>query len=199
MQMGNVDEIKSREGILAKLRSGKTSDSGLPEIPIFSIPGDPIDNFKSKLVSFDGKYVETASREDALKWLAEHVDMSTNVYSALTDFPAPYSPDNITDPHDANILDVSIAEGELGVGETGSIWVTDESLGLAPAALLSTDLILLLDKKRIVDGIQDAYEALDLRSQPYGSFFTGPSATADIEAVHITGAQGEISLTALLY
>lgn len=199
MQMGNVDEIKSREGILAKLRSGKTSDSGLSEIPIFSIPGDPIDNFKSKLVSFDGKYVETASREDALKWLAEHVDMSTNVYSALTDFPASYSPDNITDPHDANILDVSIAEGELGVGETGSIWVTDESLGLAPAALLSTDLILLLDKKRIVDGIQDAYEALDLRSQPYGSFFTGPSATADIEAVHITGAQGEISLTALLY
>lgn len=199
MQMGNVDEIKSREGILAKLRSGKTSDSGLPEIPIFSILGDPIDNFKSKLVSFDGKYVETASREDALKWLAEHVDMSTNVYSALTDFPAPYSPDNITDPHDANILDVSIAEGELGVGETGSIWVTDESLGLAPAALLSTDLILLLDKKRIVDGIQDAYEVLDLRPQQYGSFFTGPSATADIEAVHITGAQGEISLTALLY
>lgn len=33
----------------------------------------------------------------------------------------------------------------------------------------------------------------------YGSFFTGPSATADIEAVHITGAQGPLAMTVLLY
>ena len=87
----------------------------------------------------------------------------------------------------------------MGVGETGSVWVTDESLGGAACALFSTDLYLLLDSRKVVDGIHTAYSQLDIRKAAYGSFFTGPSATADIEAVHITGAQGEISLTVLLY
>ena len=47
--------------------------------------------------------------------------------------------------------------------------------------------------------MHDAYNFIDLKNNQYGSFFTGPSATADIEAIHITGAQGEISLTVFLY
>ena len=101
----------------------------------------------------------------------------------------------------------------MGVGETGSVWVTDRSLGIAGAGLLTLNLVLLLERSRILPSIHDAYAALQpgsstaatlnpelrpLSETAYGSFFSGPSATADIEAVHITGAQGPLSLTVLL-
>ena len=65
--------------------------------------------------------------------------------------------------------------------------------------LFAINLYLLLDHNKIVDGLQDAYAMMDLSQVQYSSLFSGPSATADIEAVHITGAQGPVSLTVLLY
>lgn len=189
----------SRDIILNKLKNAHHIDVSRPDIPVYSIPGDKLDNFKRKLSGFDGKSIEFQSREDAISWLKQNIDMTKNVYSNVEEFDAPLSAASLTDPHDAHIIDICIAEGEWGVGETGSIWVTDKSLGLAAAALLSTDLFLFLEKKNIVGGIQEAYEKIDITAQNYGSFFSGPSATADIEAVRVTGAQGEISLTALLY
>ena len=41
-----------------------------------------------------------------------------------------------------------VTEGELGVGEMGSIWVTDDSLGHAACALLSRRLFVFLDSKQ---------------------------------------------------
>jgi len=64
---------------------------------------------------------------------------------------------------------------------------------------LSRHLFIFLDSSKIVHGLHEAYASLNLREHQYGSFYTGPSATADIEAVHVTGAQGPLSLTVLLY
>lgn len=66
----------------------------------------------------------------------------------------------------------------MGVGEMGSVWVTDESLVHAACALLSRHLFIFLDSKKVVGGLHDAYAALKLADHQYGSFYTGPSATA---------------------
>lgn len=87
----------------------------------------------------------------------------------------------------------------MGIGETGSVVVDARSLGQASNGLLALNLYLLLDREKIVDGLQATYGSLDLSGYQYMAFFSGPSATADIEAVHITGAQGPLSLTVLLY
>lgn len=197
--MATNDKITSREVIMNKLKTAHHSNVQRPVIPNYAVIGDRIENFKKKLEGFDGKCLEFKDRSDAVGWLSENIDMNSNVYSNIAEIHTNLSAESITDPHDANIIDVCIAEGLIGIGETGSIWVTNESLGLAAAALFSTDLYLLLEKDKVVSGIQDAYERIELGCTQYGSLFSGPSATADIEAVHITGAQGEISLTALLY
>lgn len=193
------DKITSREVIMNKLKTAHHSNVQRPVIPNYAVIGDRIENFKKKLEGFDGKCLEFRERSDAVRWLTDNIDMNSNVYSNIPEIHTDISAESIADPHDANTIDVCIAEGNLGVGETGSIWVTNKSLGLAAAALFSTDLYLLLEKDKVVSGIQDAYERIELVCTQYGSLFSGPSATADIEAVHITGAQGEISLTALLY
>lgn len=163
----------SRETILAKIKSAKPSPRPLPEIPTFAVPGKPLQNFIAHLKGFDGNYHLFATREEASAWLKDNVKGS-----------AP---------------DICIGEATMAVGETGSLLVTTKSLGNPAAALLSTDLYLLIDRRKMVEGLQDAYSIIDFTENRYTTFFSGPSATADIEAVHITGAQGEISLTALMY
>ncbi len=190
----------SRNTILDTIRQARHDDFPLPDVPAFEPAGDPIENFIANLESYDGKAIKFASRQEAVEWLNNNIVMDgKNVFSAIADFEGNFPLSKVEDPHDAHVIDTCVGEGLLGVGETGSVWVTDPSLGKAACALMSTDLYLLIDSSKIVSGIHQAYQLLNLRENPYGSFYTGPSATADIEAVRVTGAQGEISLTVLMY
>ena len=191
----------AREKFMSRIKAACASNDeiALPEVPLYEPKGDPVENFITKLESFDGKAVRVDSRGDALRWLATNlVTEGKQVYSAIPDFKGNFEVYDTTDPHSAHTVDICIAAGVIGVGETGSVWVTENSLGLTACALFSTDLYLLLETDKIYPGMHQAYEALDLSELCYGAFYTGPSATADIEAVHITGAQGEISLTVIL-
>ncbi len=190
----------SRETILEKIRNGKPHLQKLPDVPIYGYPGDLQEGFIEHLTAFDGKAVVLENRAQAIEWLkTQFTGLDKCIFSATPEYKGTLTEADLKDPHDAHKVDICIGEGVLGVAETGSVWVTNHSLGLAAAALLSTDLYLLLDKSTLVDGLHAAYTKLNLNKCQYGSFFTGPSATADIEAIHVTGAQGEISLTVLLY
>lgn len=174
----------------------------LPDVPRYPWPGDPLAGFISHLEGFDGKAVKFATRAEALRWLATQpeTDPSQNaIYSTLDDVTGNFGEKDLTDLRNAEKINTCVTEAEMGVGEMGSVWVTDRSLRHAPCALMSRHLFVLLDATKIVGGLHQAYARLSLRNQQYGSFFTGPSATADIEAVHITGAQGPLSMTVLLY
>jgi L-lactate dehydrogenase complex protein LldG len=60
------------------------------------------------------------------------------------------------------------------------------------------NLLVLLDQKAIVSGLQDAYDREEFHNAGYAIFHTGPSATGDIEDVLIHGAQGIRSLSVIL-
>lgn len=196
----NPQEAKNE--ILARIKAGKPALRPLPDVPMYPYQGDPVEEFISHLLNFDGKAVKFKTRADAIEWLKTQpeMDMSNRVvYSAAQGVEGNMDDDCLSDLHNAAEIDTCVAEGVMGVGEMGSIWVTDESLGHAACALLSRRLFLFLDAGSIVGGLHEAYAGIKLRQHQYGSFYTGPSATADIEAVHITGAQGPLSLTAMIY
>lgn len=174
----------------------------LPDVPMYPWPGDPLAGFISHLEGFDGKAVKFATRAEALRWLATQPEMAPSqnaVYSTLDDVTGNFGEKDLTDLRNAEKINTCVTEAEMGVGEMGSVWVTDRTLRHPACALMSRHLFVLLDASKIVGGLHQAYARLILRNQQYGSFFTGPSATADIEAVHITGAQGPLSMTVLLY
>lgn len=193
------ETISSRDIILDKIRQSKPRLMPLPDVPLFPYPGDLIEGFTNHLLGFDGKCQQFDSRAAAIDWLNAQLDRSKVIFSSVPEYQGTISLADLKDPHDAHNVEICIGEGVLGVAETGSVWVNNVTLGLAAAALLSTDLYLLLPKEELKDGLHEAYASLNIRSHQYGSFYTGPSATADIEAIHVTGAQGEISLTVLLY
>ena len=174
----------------------------LPDVPMYPWPGDPLAGFISHLEGFDGKAVKFATRAEALRWLATQPEMAPSqnaVYSTLDDVTGNFGEKDLTDLRNAEKINTCVTEAEMGVGEMGSVWVTDRTLRHPACALMSRHLFVLLDASKIVGGLHQAYARLSLRNQQYGSFFTGPSATADIEAVHITGAPGPLSMTVLLY
>ena len=190
----------SRDIILEKIKNGKPHLVNLPDVPLFAYPGDLQASFIQHHTGFDGKAECFDMREQAIEWLNSQLDKGTKcIFSAIPEYAGTIVLNDLKHPHVAHRVDICIGEGVRGVAETGSVWVTNESLGLAAAALLSTDLYLLLDRATLKSGLHEAYATLKLNEHQYGSFYTGPSATAYIEAILVTGAQCEISLTVLLY
>jgi L-lactate dehydrogenase complex protein LldG len=84
------------------------------------------------------------------------------------------------------------------VAESGSVLCTEAELKVNTLAYLAQHLVVLLDEKSIVSGIQEAYTHPVFRSAHYAVFHTGPSATGDIEGVLVHGAQGVRSLTVIV-
>lgn len=197
-----IDTSRARAAILERVKKGQPALKPLPDLPGWTWPGDKTANFIKQLEAFDGKAARFDSRAEAVKWLEENVDKKGKVVcSQIADFKGTVTAADYPDPHKCTDIDVFVADSSLGVGEMGSLLLTQADLGIPPAALLSIDMYVLIDEANIVDGLHTAYKLLapQLRDHCYACFFSGPSATADIEAVHVTGAQGEISLTALIY
>lgn len=197
-----MNQQSAMQKILVRIRAGKPESLPLPAIPLYSCSGDPVENFISHLLNFDGRAIKFRTRDEAVAWLGQEgeTDFSKHiVYSTAAGVKGSIDESDLADLRNSGKIEVCITEGELGVGEMGSIWVTDRSLGKPACALLSRQLFVFLDSARIIGGLHEAYAALKLGESQYGAFYAGPSATADIEAVHITGAQGPIALTVLLY
>ena len=146
----------SRETILNSIKSGKPKLEFLPDIPTWSVGGDKIDCFKSHLKSFDGDFQDFNSKEAVIDYLNKVIDKSRVIFSSADDFEGNIKEEDFKTPHDANAVYYCVSDGVLGVAETGSVWLTNNSLKLSATALFSTNLYILLKKENIVGNMYDA-------------------------------------------
>ena len=100
----------------------------------------------------------------------------------------------VKDPHELADVDVGIVRAQFGVAESGAVWLTQEDLIVDALGFLSQHLIVLLDPNEIVSDMHAAYRRVRLNETAFGCFMMGPSATADVEATLVHGAQGARSL-----
>lgn len=106
-------------------------------------------------------------------------------------------PDQITDARQLNGTDLSIVKGELGVAENGCIWIP-QNVKERALYFISEYLVIVLEKKTLVNTMHEAYERIQFNDKGYGLFISGPSKTADIEQALVIGAHGPKGLTVLL-
>lgn len=90
-------------------------------------------------------------------------------------------------------VDVGIAEGVMGIAETGSVLVSEHPLGDRVTTMLCHRLVLLVPRDRLTDRLESA--AVWLAGRPTGTaafaaLITGPSRSADIERSLSIGVQG---------
>ena len=166
-----------------------------PGIPVFKWTGGPVKAaFVQRLEEAGGAAHDIATAAEAeakLKALHPHAKV---VCSGVPEIAGTRRIESVRDPHALADVDVAVVRAQFGIAEGGAVWVTQEDLVVDALGFLSQHLVILLDPDQIVADLHEAYRRVRLDKTAYGCFMMGPSATADVEATLVHGAQGARTL-----
>ena len=186
----------NRETILKSIRSNLPR-VGVehPGISAFQPPAGALKAiFEQRLTQAGGVAHDVGSVAEAeSKIILLHPDAKV-ICSAVPEIAGTRRVETVRDPHDLADVDVGVVRAQFGVAESGAVWLTQEDLVVDALGFLSQHLIVLLDPKQIVPDMHAAYHRVRLSETAFGCFMMGPSATADVEATLVHGAQGARSL-----
>lgn len=186
----------SREQIFFAIRANIPRDPvEHPQIPVFRRADAHLKStFEKHLQEAGGVAHDIENPTEAEAKLASLNPMARVVCSAVPEIPGTRRVETIRDPHELADVDVGVVRAQFGVAESGAVWLTQEDLIVNSLGFLSQHLVVLLDPDQIVADMHEAYARVRLDQTAYGCFMMGPSATGDIEATLVHGAQGARSL-----
>ena len=192
--------MSKKEDILSKYRSNIKQRFDMPDLT--DIQGitypDPLVQFISMTESVGGKVVEVEPGQDINVLIKELYPEAKEIASNLPEITiATRNPDTCGSPQALNGTDVGVVKGVFGVDENACVWIPQTMVEKA-VCFISENLVILLDKKQIVNNMHEAYKRIEFNDYGYGSFISGPSKTADIAQVLVMGAQAARSATVLL-
>jgi len=110
---------------------------------------------------------------------------------------ATVNPDTVAEAQNLNGTDVGVVRGEIGVAENGCIWIP-QTMKERAVCFISEYLVILLDRRNIVNNMHEAYARIGMTDYGYGTFISGPSKTADIAQALVMGAQAARGVTVIL-
>lgn len=187
-----------KEQLFDKLRGGVTQQFDMPTEPVKGIIyKDIVKQFIEMSKTVGGKVIEVKATDD-LNAVIRKAYPDAKVFSSnVKGIQADLNPDTVATAADLNGTDVGIIQGEMGVAENGCIWVP-QTMKERAIYFISEELVILLDKKNIVNNMHEAYKRVEMNNYGYGVFISGPSKTADIEQALVMGAQAARGVTVIL-
>ena len=202
--------MSNKEDILKKYRANVRERFDMPDlsdIKAITYP-DPLLQFMNMMKSVGGNAIEVEKGRDINELIRELYPDAKEIASNLPEITiATRNPDEVGRARDLNGTDVGVIRGMFGVAENACVWIPQQMKEKA-VCFISENLIILLDKKQIVNNMHEAYRRLSTRDPKsgldqfdqygYGTFISGPSKTADIAQVLVMGAQAARSATVLL-
>ena len=192
--------MSSKEDILKKYRANVREKFDMPDlsdIKATTYP-DPLLQFMNMTKSVGGNAIEVEKGRDINELIKELYPDAKEIASNLPEITiATRNPDDVGRARDLNGTDVGVVRGVFGVAENACVWIPQQMKEKA-VMFISENLVILLDKKQIVNNMHEAYARIEFNDYGYGSFISGPSKTADIAQVLVMGAQAARSATVLL-
>lgn len=156
---------------------------------------DSFIQFKTVLESIGGK-VELISNLTVLKeqLVADKIsgNFVINTIAALGDVDEKAA---FLSASELEKVDKAYVKGTVGVAENGAVWIYESQMINRLAPFICQHLVLVIEKKNIVDNLHQAYTKIDVSKEGFGAFIAGPSKTADIEQSLVIGAHGARSAT----
>src|ERR1700685_2024979 len=192
--------MSTRDEILGAVRTNLPRlDRPLPQVPMFdaTAPVSLLALFKESLQDMGGDFLDVSPGEDPLQPIRARLAAAKVVCSATPEVLGSRPLSSGRAPRDLADVDIGVVRAAFAVAETGSVCLTQYTLGVNSLGYLPQHLIVLLDPTDIVVNLHHAYRRPEFLQGHYVVFHTGPSATADIEGVLIHGAQGVRTLTVL--
>ena len=204
--------MASKEDILKKYRANVREKFDMPDlsdIKAITYP-DPLLQFMNMTKNVGGNAIEVSKGTDINDLIRELYPDAKEIASNLPEITiATRNPDEVGRARDLNGTDVGVVRGVFGVAENACVWIP-QTMKEKAVCFISENLVILLDKKQIVNNMHEAYKRLSESSNKtagdsdgfeeygYGTFISGPSKTADIAQVLVMGAQAARSATVLL-
>ena len=192
--------MSNKEDILSKFRKNIIKKYDMPrldDIKGITYP-DPLVQFISMTENVGGKVVELKKDQDINQLIKELYPDAKEIASNLPEVTiATRNPDTIGSPQALNGTDVGVIKGMFGVAENACVWIPQTMVEKA-VCFISENLVILLDRKEIVNNMHEAYKRIQFNDFGYGTFISGPSKTADIAQVLVMGAQAARSATVVL-
>lgn len=191
--------MSTRNEFMNRLKKHTPAPYDMPELALEQISYTNLIEQFIQISSFvGGKAVELREGEDINTLIHSFYPDAKNIASNLPDITiATINPDDVDNPHALNSLDLSIIEGEIGIAENGCVWVPQQ-VRQKVIYFISEYLVILLDKKKLVATMHDAYKQVAEMDYGFGVFISGPSKTADIEQALVVGAHGARGVTVIL-
>jgi L-lactate dehydrogenase complex protein LldG len=189
--------MSSRENILSKIKQNQPDFKPLTiDFKFESVFGNLYEKFSETLSFVGGKAIEVSDYEAIIADIREHYQDVSNIattipeLSALADFSL-----NVSDPHELELLNLAIIEGDFAVAENAAIWVSEKQLPHRVLPMITQYLAIVIHKKNLLTNMHRAYERVYVNETGFGTFISGPSKTADIEQSLVIGAHGARGLT----
>ncbi|MDQ0105830.1 L-lactate dehydrogenase complex protein LldG [Chitinophaga terrae (ex Kim and Jung 2007)] len=154
--------------------------------------------FEERIKDAGGSIYRPSDLSAAQKLLSQQFPDARVICSATPDIQGNRDIHAVKNPHELADVDVGVIRARFGVAENGMVWLAQEDLVVNALGFLSQHLVVLLNPSELVADMYDAYLKVCLEDSAYGCFMMGPSATADIGAVLVHGAQGARSLSVYL-
>ena len=192
--------MSSKNTILENLKKNIKVKFDMPDIDSFEATQFPnlIEKFTEMSKAVGGNAIELKPGEDINEVIKSIYPDAKNIASNLKDITiATINPDEVATPHDLNGTDLGIIQGEVGVAENGAVWVP-QNVKEKVVYFISEYLVVILDKKNLVNNMHEAYSKIEFSDKGFGVFISGPSKTADIEQALVVGAHGARGLTVIL-
>lgn len=190
----------NKEDLLAKIRANIHTTYDIPSFD--DMKGvqyaDPLKQFVEMSKTVGGKVVELEKGQDINEVIKNCYPDAKVIASNLPEVTiANRNPDTVAEANDLNGTDVGVVRGVFGVAENGCIWIP-QTMKQKAVCFISEYLVILLDRKQIVNNMHEAYQRVEFNSYGYGCFISGPSKTADIAQALVMGAQAARGVTVVL-
>ena len=194
--------MSSREDILQNIRRNTRVRYEKPDLSALEQEAityaNPVAQFTKVVAEVGGRVVEVKDGEDINDLIRKLYPDAKRLASNLKEIScASFDPDEVAASADLDGTDLAVVRGRIGVCENGAVWV-EQDVEQRAVYFISEALILLLDRKNLVNNMHEAYQRIDTGEYGYGVFISGPSKTADIEQALVLGAHGARELTVLL-
>ena len=191
--------MSSRAEILKNIKKHTHEQYDMPEIAINGIQyADKVDQFVQTSKAVGGDAIFLDENEDINEKIKALYPEAKNIASSLAEVSiATISPDNVNQPHELQNVDLGVIEGELGVAENGCVWIP-QNVKERAIYFIAEYLVIVLDRKKILNNMHEAYKQLPFDQESFGIFISGPSKTADIEQALVVGAHGAKGVTVIL-
>lgn len=192
--------MSSRETILAHIRRNTGARQEMPDLSAVEtiVYPDKLKTFSEVLAAAGGKAVALQPGEEVNEVIRREYPAAKRIASNLPEITcATFNPDAVEDPRAFNGTDLAVVEGAFGVAENGAVWIP-RRVRHKGLYFISNALVILLDKTKLVNTMNEAYRLTAKEEYGYGVFMSGPSKTADIEQALVFGAHGPIQVTVLL-